>query len=54
MKTRLEVLLGTDRAKKVCEDLALVLAKHNLVHSPEICKELFTYMISVTDDWNPV
>lgn len=46
--------LGRDEAKKICEDLAMVLADHRLVHSPDLCKALFYHMISVTEDWNSV
>lgn len=45
---------GKDEAKKICEDIALVLAKHGLVQSPDLCKALFYHMISVTEDWNSV
>lgn len=48
----LDTVLGEQRAKKICEDLAFVLAKHDLVQSPDICEVLFLYMISVTDGWN--
>lgn len=48
----LDIVLGEQKAKKVCEDLALVLAKHDLVQSHDICEVLFLYMISVTDGWN--
>lgn len=46
--------LGDSRAKKICEDLALVLANHDLVHSPDLCKALFYHMITVTEGWNSV
>lgn len=46
--------LGKDEAQKICEDLAMVLADHHLVHSPDLCKALFYHMISVTEDWNSV
>ena len=36
------------------QDLALVIAKYNLVKSPEICKLLFDYMVVVTKGWNLV
>lgn len=48
----LAVTLGDGGAKKICEDLALVLANHGLVQSPDLCKAIFYYMISVTEDWN--
>lgn len=50
----LDTVLGEQRAKKICEDIAFVLAEHGLVQSPEICEVLFLYMISVTDGWNPL
>lgn len=46
--------LGDDEAKRICEDIAMVLANHKLVHSPDLCKALFYHMISVTEDWNSV
>lgn len=50
----LDIVLGEQRTKKICEDIAFVLAEHGLVQSPEICEALFLYMISVTDGWNPL
>lgn len=50
----LSAALGEDEAKKTCEDIAMVLATHHLVHSPDLCKALFYHMISVTEDWNSV
>lgn len=46
--------LGADEAKRICEDVAMVLANHHLVHSTDLCKALFYHMISVTEDWNSV
>lgn len=46
--------LGDCEAKKICEDIAMVLANHHLVRSPELCKALFYHMISVTEGWNSV
>lgn len=51
---QLDAALGEAEAKKVLEDIALVLAKHRLVQSPEVCKMLFAYMIFVTEGWNSV
>lgn len=49
---KLDALLGEERVKKVCEDIALVLAKYGLVQSPTECELLFRYMIFVTQGWN--
>lgn len=47
-------VLGDGEAKNICEDIAIVLANHHLVQSPDLCKALFYHMISVTEDWNSV
>lgn len=51
LEKQLNDVLGEEKTKAVMQDLALVIAKHNLVKSPEICKMLFDYMVIVTEGW---
>lgn len=51
LEKQLNNVLGEEKTKAVMQDLALVIAKHNLVKSPEICKMLFDYMVVVTEGW---
>ena len=46
--------LGENEAKRTCEDIAMVIANHKLVQSPDLCKALLYHMISVTEGWNSV
>lgn len=39
--------LGPDKAKALCQDLALVLANHKLTRRPELCEKVFGYMSGV-------
>ena len=48
---QIDSILGKDEAKSVLQDLALVIAKHDLVQKPEICDLLFRYMVFVTKGW---
>ncbi len=54
LEKQLNDVLGEEKTKAVMQDLALVIAKYNLVKSPEICKLLFDYMVVVTKGWNLV
>lgn len=51
---QIDLALGEDEAKSVLQDLAMVIAKHKLVHKPEICDLLFRYMAFITKGWNSV
>ena len=44
--------LGEPKLKKVCEDLAEVIRKHELNKKPVICRYLFSYMSEVVSGWN--
>jgi len=48
---QIDLALGKDEAKSVLQDLAMVIAEHNLVHKPEVCELLFRYMTFVTKSW---
>lgn len=54
LEKQLNDVLGEEKTKAVMQDLALIIAKYNLVKSPEICKLLFDYMVVVTKGWNLV
>lgn len=48
----LDSILGLERFKALGEDLAMVIAKHNLTRSPDICEKVFRYMAFVIRGWN--
>ena len=50
----LDMILGSDKFKALGEDLAFVIAKHNLTREPEICEKVFHYMSFVIFGWNSV
>ena len=41
LEKQLNDVLGEEKTKAVMQDLALIIAKYNLVKQPEICKLLF-------------
>lgn len=45
-------ILGEEKATNILQDLALVIAKYRLTHSPEICDLLFDYLSLVIKGWN--
>lgn len=51
---QIDLALGEEEGKLVLQDLAMVIAKHNLVHKTEVCELLFRYMVFVTKGWNAV
>ena len=52
--SELDRLLGADKFKSLGEDLALVIAKHGLSKSPDVCEKVFAYMSFVSRGWNSV
>ena len=50
----LDRLLGADKFKSLGEELALVIAKHGLSKSPDVCEKVFAYMSLVIRSWNSV
>ncbi len=50
----LDRILGPDEFKVLGQELALVVAKHELARKPEICEKVFRYMSFVISGWNSV
>lgn len=48
----LDGLLGPEEFKALGQELALVIARHKLTRSPEICEKVFRYMSFVITGWN--
>lgn len=48
----LDRILGPEEFKALGQDLALVIAKHNLTRKPEVCEKVFHYMSFVIFGWN--
>lgn len=46
--------LTPDGLKKIGEDIAEVIRRHKLQHSPELCRKLLSYLADVIDGWNSV
>lgn len=44
--------LGEPKLKKVCEEIAEVIRKNELIKKPVICRYLFSYMSEVASGWN--
>ena len=48
----LDNLLGPEKFKALGQDLAMVVAQHELTRKPEICEKVFRYMSFVIRGWN--
>lgn len=49
---KIDDILGEEEATSILQDLAMVIAKYRLTHSPEICDLLFDYLSLVIKGWN--
>lgn len=49
----IESELGEEEAKRIIEDIAQLLAQHELTRNPALCDKLFRYMSAVVSGWNP-
>lgn len=47
-------LLGEEKLRAVCCDMAETIRKHGLTQSPATCEILFRYMSDVVNGWNCV
>lgn len=52
LEYELVTLLGEGQLKNIGEQIAEIVRQHNLQKSPDVCRMLFTYIISVIDGWN--
>jgi len=50
----LDRILGPKEFKVLGQDLALVIAEHQLTRKPEVCEKVFRYMSFVIFGWNSV
>ena len=50
----IESELGEEEAKRIIEDIAQLLAQHELTRNPALCDKLFSYMSAVVSGWNPL
>ena len=48
----IESELGEEEAKRIIEDIAQLLAQHELTRNPALCDKLFRYMSAVVSGWN--
>ena len=48
----IESELGEEEARKTIEDIAQLLAQHELTRNPALCDKLFRYMSAVVSGWN--
>ena len=44
--------LGEEEAKRIVEDIAQLLAQHELTRNPALCDKLFRYMSAVGSGWD--
>lgn len=49
---QIESELGEEEARKTIEDIAQLLAQHELTRNPALCDKLFRYMSAVVSGWN--
>lgn len=54
LECELMTLLGESQLKNIGEQIAEIVRQHNLQKAPDVCRMLFTYIISVIDGWNSV
>ncbi len=48
----IESELGEEEAKRIIEDIAQLLAQHELTRNPALCDKLFRYMSAVVSGWD--
>ncbi len=48
----IESELGEEEARRIVEDIAQLLARHELTRNPALCDKLFRYMSAVVSGWN--
>lgn len=46
--------LSAAELKNIGESIADVIRQHDLHHSPDVCRELFSYLADVIEAWNSV
>ena len=49
----IESELSEEEAKRTIEDIAQLLAQHELTRNPALCDKLFRYMSAVVSGWDP-
>lgn len=54
MLDEIESELGEEEARRIIEDIAQLLAQHELTRNPALCDKLFRYMSAVVSGWNPL
>lgn len=54
IESELVMLLGAEHLKYVGMQISEIVRQHNLHHSPDVCRKLFTYLSDVVDGWNCV
>lgn len=50
----IESQIGQEKFKAIGQDLAMVVAKHDLTKAPILCRKIFDYMCFVIQGWNSV
>lgn len=50
----IEAQIGQEKFKAVGQDLAMVVAKHDLTKDLTLCRKIFDYMCFVIQGWNSV
>ena len=54
LEKELSQFLGQEELKNIGEQIADIIQQHNLQKSPDVCRQLFTYLSNVIDGWNSV